>query len=227
MGFDISRFEAKSHVLARRKSLLKFYAIDTVIDVGANIGQFAIQMRKDLGFSGNIISFEPLSSAFEVLKINAAGDPKWRVLHCALGDAEGRREISIAKNSYSSSFLNMLPTHAKSAPKSVYTGRELTEIRTLDSMMNDLCSMEENIYLKIDTQGFEGKVIKGAENSLERISSIQLEMSLIPLYQDGLLFAELNSLLNKKGYSLVSIEPGFSDENSGQLLQVDGIYHRF
>ena len=227
MGFDVSRFDPKSHALARRRKLLEFYAIDTVLDVGANVGQFALQMRKDLGFSGKIISFEPLSSAFEVLKINASGDPKWRVINCALGDAEAQEEIRIAKNSYSSSFLNILQTHLDSAPESEYIGSELTEIRTLDSMMDDLCSIEDNTYLKIDTQGFESKVIKGAEQSLDRISSIQLEMSLVPLYQDGLLFPELHSLLSGKGYALVSIEPGFSDRNSGQLLQVDGIYHRF
>ena len=106
-------------------------------------------------------------------------------------------------------------------------GRELTEIRTLDSMIGEICSIEDNIYLKIDTQGFESKVLKGAEHSLAQIGTIQLEMSLVPLYQDELLFGDLNSLLNGKGYALVSIEPGFCDKNTGQLFQVDGIYHRF
>ena len=227
MGYDISRFDPKSHALARRRKLLESYAIDTVLDVGANIGQFAIQMRKDLGFSGKIISFEPLSSAFELLKLNAAGDPKWRVMHCALGDAESESEINVAGNSYSSSFLDMLPFHIKSAPRSQYIGRETVEIKTLDSMMDDLCSMGANIYLKIDTQGYESKVINGAERSLAHINTVQLEMSLIPLYQDASLFIDMHKLLSQKGYTLVSIEPGFCDKNTGQLLQVDGIYHRF
>lgn len=87
--------------------------------------------------------------------------------------------------------------------------------------------MEDNVYLKIDTQGFESRVIKGAERSLLQISTIQLEMSLIPLYQDELLFSDLHSILSKKGYSMVSIEQGIVDKNSGQLLQVDAVYHRF
>ena len=227
VGYDFCRFDPKFNSLARRKKLLESYAIDVVLDVGANTGQFAMQIRNDLGFAGRIVSFEPLTSAFEVVKKNSAGDPKCRVINCALGDTDGKREINVAGNSYSSSLLNMLPTHVKAAPKSNYVGRESIDIKTLDSMINDFCSLEDNTYLKIDRQGFERQVIKGADNSLSRIASVQLEMSLTPLYQDGALFDELHSLLNGKGYSLVSIEPGFFDKNSGRLLQVDGIYHRF
>ena len=227
MGYDISRVGVETHVLARKKKLLESYAIDVILDVGANSGQFAEQMRKVIGFSGRIISFEPLISAFELLKINAKTDPKWEIVNCALGDAEAKQYINIAGNSYSSSILNMLPTHLKSAPESKYIGRELVEIKTLDSIINGLCSMEDNVYLKIDTQGFESRVIKGAERSLLQISTIQLEMSLIPLYQDELLFSNLHSILSKKGYSMVSIEQGIVDKNSGQLLQVDAVYHRF
>jgi hypothetical protein len=82
------------------------------------------------------------------------------------------------------------------------------------------------VYLKIDTQGFESKVIAGAEQVLSRIDTIQLEMSLVPLYEGELLFDEMCRLMMNKGYSLVSAEAGFSDETSGQLLQMDGIFHR-
>ncbi|MBT9139076.1 MAG: hypothetical protein DDT31_01656 [Syntrophomonadaceae bacterium] len=227
MGYDISRFSPTSHPLARRRRLIQSYGINVILDVGANTGQFAQQMRNDIGFLGKIVSFEPLSFAFELLKINATRDPKWEVINCALGDSEEKREINIAANSYSSSLLNILPSHLKSAPESRCIGYELIEIKTLDSIIDNVCSTEDNIYLKIDTQGYESKVLKGAEASLNRIATIQLEMSLIPLYEDELLFNELYALLCEKGYSLVSIEPGFSDSKSGQLLQVDGIFHRY
>lgn len=227
MGYDISRISLPSAPLARRRKLLESYAIDVVLDVGANTEQFAKQMRNDLGFSGKIVSFEPLSSAFELLKQNADRDPKWEVINCALGEADATKEINIAGNSQSSSLLNMLPAHIKAAPESSFVAREVIEIKTLDSIINDLCLKENSIYLKIDTQGYESKVIKGAEESLARIGTIQLEMSLIPLYEGELLFEEMHHLLSEKGYCLVSIEAGFSDPVSGQLLQVDGIYHRF
>lgn len=227
MGYDISRFDPVSNILARKKKLIETYAINVVLDVGASTGIFAQQMRKDIGFSGKIISFEPLSSAFELLRINARKDPAWKVINCALGDAAERQYINIAGNSDSSSILDMLPSHVNSAPESKYIGRELVEIKTLDSMINDICSPQDNVYLKIDTQGFESRVIKGANNSLPRIHTIQLEMSLSPLYKDESLLIDLHSLLINKGYSLIDIEPAFRDKNSGRLLQIDGIYHRF
>ena len=228
IGYDISRFSPEHHYLARRKKLLESYEIDIVLDVGANIGQYAKQMRNDVRFSGKIVSFEPLSAAFKLLETSASGDSKWEVMHCALGDKEVQQEINISKgtNSTASSFLNMLPSFLYVAPDAKYIGGEVTTIKTLDSIFDSICKKENNIYLKIDTQGFEEKVIQGAEESLKHIDTVQLEMSLIPLYQNELLINEMYSLLNEKGYSLVSIEPGFHDKNTGELLQVDGVFHR-
>lgn len=123
--------------------------------------------------------------------------------------------------------LNMLPNHINASPESMYVSKEKIQIKTLDSIINDLCSKDDQIYLKIDTQGFESKVIKGAKESLKLIGTIQLEMALVPLYEEELLFGDMHKFLYEKGYSLVAIEPGFSDPKTGQQLQVDGIYHRF
>lgn len=225
-GYDISRFDSASHQIARRKELLGSYNIDTVLDIGANSGQFAKQLRYDVGYKNHIKSFEPLSSAFELLKSNARMDPKWEVFNFALGDAEERCSINIAGNSYSSSMLNMLPSHLASAPESEYIGKEIIEVKRLDSIFEYLCDHSNNVYMKIDTQGFESKILAGAERSLLNISTVQLEMSLVPLYEGELLFYGLCKLMNNKDFSLVAIEPGFSDPDTGQLLQVDGIFHR-
>jgi len=226
MGYDFSRLGLASYPLERRRRLLESYAIDVVLDIGANTGEFAQKMR-EIGFSGKIISFEPLSSAFKILRQNADQDSNWEVINCAIGEANFTKEINIAGNSTSSSLLEMLPTHLKSAPESRYVAKEVVEIKTLDSMINELCSKEDNIYLKIDTQGYTNKVIEGGKDSLLRIGTIQLEMSLIQLYEGEPLFAEMHAFLSQRNYCLVSIEAGFSDLKSGQLLQVDGIYHRF
>lgn len=227
LGYDVSRFEPTSHPMARRKKLLELYEIDLVLDVGANIGQYARQLRRALGFSGRIVSFEPLSHEFNRLKSQADKDPKWDAINCALGSRDERVEINIAGNSLSSSIFEMLPSHVKSAPSSINVGKEMIEVRTLDTVFNDVAYPAESIYLKLDTQGFEGEVIKGARESLSRIDTIQLEMALVPLYQGETLFFDLHCLLSDNGYSLVSIEPGFSDMESARMLQVDGIYHRF
>ena len=227
LGYDLSKFDPKSNALARRKKLFESFSIDVVIDVGASTGEFAKEMRKDLGFSGKIISFEPLSSAFKLLKQSAAADSKWEAINCALGQTNSKMEINIAGNSDSSSLLKMLPSHIQAAPESNYIGKEIVEIKKLDSIIDKLCSKSNKVYLKIDTQGYENSVIQGAKESLENINTIQIEMSLTPLYEGELSFVNMHNLLTEKGYNIVSIESGFTDSKTGQLLQIDGIYHRF
>jgi len=226
LGYDIVRYAPSSHPLARRKRLLESYEINVLLDVGANTGQYGKQLR-EIGYKGKIISFEPLSDAYKKLVKNAKDDRSWETFNYALGESEGKVDINVAENSYSSSILEMLPCHVKFEPESQYIGKEEIEITALDLIFYSLCSPEDKLFLKIDTQGFENKVIKGAEQSLRFIDTVQLEMSLIPLYKGELLFNEMCSLLHEKEYRLVSIESGFSDSETGQLLQCDGIFHRF
>ncbi len=226
-GYDLSRFTPRTHPLARRKQILDSFEVDTILDIGANTGLFAQQLRDDLGYANRIISFEPLSSAFELLKANAKEDPTWETLNFALGEADEKREINIARNSYSSSLLDVLPLHLKSAPESRYVGSEEIEVKRLDSIFDDLCRPTDKIYMKIDTQGFESKVLRGAEKSLAHIDTVQLEMSLVPLYDGELLFNDMHMVMSEMGYNLIAIESGFLDQDTGQILQIDGFYHRF
>ena len=225
-GYDLTRFTPTSHPLARRKQILEFYNIDVVLDIGANAGQYAQALRGDIGYAHRIVSFEPSSAAFKLLRANAKGDPAWEVFNYAIGDTDEKREINIASNSESSSFLSMLPAHLRCEPSSKYIGKEIIDVKRLDSLFGDLCKAAKNVYMKIDTQGFERRVLNGAEASLAHIDTIQVEMSLVPLYAGESLFNEMCSLMNNKGYTMVAMENGFSDPTSGQLLQVDGIFHR-
>ena len=226
-GYDITRYNTESHPIAQMRQFLHSNNIDTVLDIGANSGQFAEFIRKGLGYTNTIISFEPLSSAFSVLKAKADKDPCWDAFNIALGNSEEFSEINISSNSYSSSLLEMLPSHLKSAPNSGYLGKEKIEIKKLDSIFDDFCNKNCKVYMKIDTQGFESKVLKGAEKSLKMIHTVQMEMSLVCLYEGEMLFDELYSFMKAKGFSLVAILPGFADKETGQLLQVDGIFHRY
>jgi FkbM family methyltransferase len=226
-GYDLSKLSHISTPIACRRQIFKTYGIDTVLDVGANTGQFAKQLRNEIGYKNRIISFEPLSSAFKILEVNSKKDPLWEIHNFALGDFIQDGTLNIAANSYSSSLLEMLPSHLKSAPESQYQNNEVIKIKTLDSIFKEITVPSKNIYMKIDTQGFESRVLRGSEKSLELIDTIQMEMSLIPLYKDEMLFEDLYNIMKSKEYTLVGIENGFSDKTSGQLLQIDGIFHRF
>ncbi|WNC52874.1 MULTISPECIES: FkbM family methyltransferase [unclassified Thermosynechococcus] len=225
-GYDLVRYRSGSHPVALLARLLEFYQIDNIIDVGANTGQFVSFLRDQVGYSGKVNSFEPLSSAFKILEIKARNDQLWTVYNYGLGDFTGEAEINISENSYSSSLLNMMQAHLDAAPNSKYISKENITIKTLDSIFSNIASSQDKIFMKIDTQGFESKVLKGAENSLKKILLIQLEMSLVSLYEGEILFEDMLGLMKGYGYRLVGLVPGFADLSTGHLLQVDGIFSR-
>jgi hypothetical protein len=80
--------------------------------------------------------------------------------------------------------------------------------------------------LKIDTQGYEMAVLRGAEKMLPRLAGVQLELSLAPLYEGQTLYLELIDWLRARGFDLWSVIPGFVDPSSGRMLQFDGVFFR-
>ncbi|MCB9304736.1 MAG: FkbM family methyltransferase [Lewinellaceae bacterium] len=98
------------------------------------------------------------------------------------------------------------------------------EIRKLDSVFHLFCDEEDSVMVKVDTQGYEKKVLEGAAESLEKIKIVQMEMSLVPMYENETLFVDMINYLDDKGFALVSLENGWAHPRSGRLLQVDGIF---
>jgi len=221
-GYQFKRYP--DPYLVRRMKIINQYNIDTLFDIGANAGQYASEMRK-LGYRKKIISFEPLKSAFKDLKKASSKDINWIINNYALGNEDTKVIINVSANSWSSSVLTMLPLHLKNAPGSEYITGEETQIRKLDSVFNSFYNKGDSVMLKIDTQGYEKKVLEGAGEFLRSVRIIQLEMSLVPLYETETLFIEMVNYLDNKGFQLFSLEDiGISDKTTGQLLEVDGIF---
>lgn len=207
-------------------SSLRKFEIDLVLDVGANKGQFASEIRH-CGYAGRIVSFEPLSQAHGQLLQFSAGDSMWEAYpRCALGDHNGDVEINIAGNSQSSSILSMLESHRSAAPESAYEGKEIVPIKTLDAVVGQYLKDARAAFLKIDTQGFEWQVLDGARETLPHMKGILVELSLVPLYEGQHLWREVIDRLECKGFTLWAFKPGFSDQTSGRSLQVDGVFYR-
>ncbi|GAB4320114.1 MAG: FkbM family methyltransferase [Bacteroidales bacterium] len=222
---SIKRNNINSTLLKNRIKLLKTHHITTLLDVGANTGQFAYYTRH-AGYRNRIVSFEPLSEAFSILKSFAASDPKWDIVNCAMGNKEEEIEINVSENLQSSSFLDMMPGHVKSAPDSAYVKKEKVKIYRLDDVIGDYTDDLSHTFLKIDTQGYEKNVLEGAAVSLKEMRGLQLELSLVELYKGETLFREMLNYILDQGFTLCSLEPGFTDSQSGQLLQVDAIFYR-
>ena len=227
VGIDLKRYNVQTSESARMQRLLTYHNIDLVFDVGANIGQYAKSLR-DLGYSGRIVSFEPLSNAYSQLKYASKRDPLWEIApQTAIGNQEGEIIINIAGNSQSSSALQMLDAHLESAPQSAYSGSETVKLSRLDTIAKDYINTQtKSIFLKIDVQGLEKQVIEGATAILPLVKGIKLELSLVPLYEGQVLFKEMIDIIEKLGYELYGIEPGFTAEKTGRLLQMDGIFFK-
>jgi FkbM family methyltransferase len=225
MGYVISAYDPKRDTRAIKKSLFETLGISLVLDVGANAGYYAQDLRR-AGYQGKIVSFEPLSSAYKVMEEAAALDPKWTTCNCALGETDGTSEIFISSNSWSSSLLGILPEHTNAAPDSQYVAKEVITINSLDSIFDQYASADDKVFLKIDTQGYTKPVLDGASNSLDKISGVFVEMSLVPLYAGESLIGEVISMLYERGFVLLAIEPEFIDKKSGRLLQVNGLFTR-
>lgn len=224
-GYALIRREHLSLSLDRRVRLLSARGVDLVLDVGANEGQYGKAMRK-LGYRGRIASFEPMQRAYAVLSSTAEPDGNWQTYPFALGDEQSLHEIHVSENSVSSSLLPMLSDHEKYAPHSRYVGTERVEVRRLDDMFTDVRGAARHIWLKLDVQGFEDRVLRGAANSLKSIEFIQVELSLRPLYEGQKTYRELAADIEQHGFILVGVEPGFLDRDTGELLQMDGIFRK-
>jgi FkbM family methyltransferase len=202
LGYVVSQYDQRRDPLAVRRRFFETYGINLVLDVGANRGQFAQQLIES-GYGGKIVSFEPLSSAFKPLSDAASKHSNWHAVHCAVGHEEGSMEINVAGNSWSSSLLAMLPAHVKTAPNSAYVAKETIQVRTLDAVYPRYSWIGCRVFLKIDVQGFTMKVFEGAEQTLAAVQGLQVEMSLMPLYEGEPLLGEIVSFLQRKGFTLI------------------------
>jgi FkbM family methyltransferase len=221
-GMEIRRFSLDE--MAHLNQMLGYHRVDTVLDVGANIGQFATTLRQ-AGFAGRIISFEPQSDAYARLTAAATRDPNWDVApRCAVGAAPGELTMNISDNSVSSSALPILDAHTASAPASRYIRSETAPVIALDTC--DLVPASGRIFLKIDTQGFEQQVINGALNLIERVIGVQTELSLAPLYEGQADFLAIFNQMRALGFDTWAINPGFDNRETGQLLQADATFFR-
>jgi FkbM family methyltransferase len=216
--------EVRRHSSWRRQAMLAKHDVDLILDVGAADGGYGTSLRT-FGYTGQIVSFEPLSASFESLTAAIKDDPAWTAHHLALGAESGSATINIASNRASSSFRPMLDSHRAATPAVDFVAQETVTVSRLDDLDDEHLTSARRPFLKVDTQGFEREVLAGATNLIGRCVGLQLELSFIPLYDGGMLVDEAVSWAYEQGFHLVNIEQGYAAP-SGEILQVDGVFVR-
>jgi FkbM family methyltransferase len=219
-GRVVDRYPAAAF-LQRLFALLE---IDCVLDVGANLGQYRDFLRNEVGFTGQIISFEPILSHVEVLNKRAELDAKWSICGFALGKAPGRASFNIMKETQFSSFRE--PDHSNTpmfSRQNVVEQRVDVEVKTLDQVLPEIetrTGLFHGIYLKMDTQGFDLEVIGGATDALLRIKALQTEVSVKSIYADTPGYEQTIRELRSRKFELSGIFPN-NPSHFPQLIEFD------
>ena len=198
--------------------------IQTVLDIGANKGQFAGRMRHALP-NAQLYCFEPLKDCFEQLTNRFRGDGRFQAFPFALGDAEGTAVIRHSVHSPASSLLPMSDLHKQVYPETVAFESEEIQIRTLDQAIAGL-GLTPNVLVKIDVQGYEDRVIRGGQKTLATAKAVLMEVSFRKLYEGQLLFDGLYDLLRPMGFVFSGFQGQAQDPQSGEVLFGDAIFIR-
>jgi FkbM family methyltransferase len=207
---------------------LAVFQVDCVFDVGANIGQFATRLRH-IGFKGLIISFEPNPDAAKVLRKAAAGDRRWSVEEVALDEKSRPLTFNVMKSSQFSSLhepnQNSLKNDKLAELNSVKRHVDLTT-QTLETVFPALQAKFgfRRPFLKMDTQGHDVAVAKGAGPYLGQFVGLQSELSLTNLYKNQPGFFEALEFYKSANFKLSALVPN----NAGHfpdLHEVDCIMY--
>jgi FkbM family methyltransferase len=171
---------------AHLRKLFKQFDVDCVIDVGANDGGYARFLRLEVGYTGLLLSFEPVSALAATCRTAAANDPNWHIFDCAIGNENTETEINVAAYS---KFSSLLPA-AESLPDAMSalmatSHKEVVKVRRLDHVLPELRRTHgyKRPYLKVDTQGFDLAVLEGAGDLMQTMVAAQTELSFRPIYK--------------------------------------------
>lgn len=153
-------------------------------------------------------------------------DKNWVGYNFGLGKDNLTKDINISKNSYSTSILKINKTHVNAAKELRIVSKKKIIIKKLDDIENIKNNKKLNYFLKLDVQGYEDEVLKGSLKTLKKIQGIQIELSMVQLYQRQKLFIYYINKLKKLGFDLWDLKKGFHNPKTGQVYQFDGFFFK-
>lgn len=226
MGIDITRYPGAAAHWPQLTEMLARHGITLVFDVGANVGQYAISLRNN-NYTGRIVSFEPLSAAHAVLSAAAAEDPNWQIApRAAVGATAGETRVNISPESDMSSLLPLTDDAAQKLASVRSTESEAVSVTTLATEIPQYADVNDAIFIKSDTQGYESEMLKGLAGAADRVTGLQLELSLVPLYQGQPDYLTVLNHISELGFTPHLVVPGYFSRHHGQMIEFDVICFR-
>ena len=198
--------------------------VDLVLEIGANKGQYAQSLRS-AGYTGKIISIEPLRAAFAALQDKCAQDPDWDCHNLAIGDADAETAINVSANSYSSSLLPVRARTLEIEPRIGYVAQETVILRRLDSLLPTLTDAQR-IFLKIDAQGSEGNIVEGGRAVFDRVAMVQMELAWTPSYEGQAEMGHTVDTMRELSLEPGSVAPSWTDRATGLMPEIDVTFFR-
>jgi FkbM family methyltransferase len=196
----------------------------TIIDVGANVGQFAIATAKIFPMA-SIHSFEPNPDCVVKLQKNITPLGNVSVYPVALGDVEGEMAFHINSHSHSSSILTLAENHLGAFPDAREVGSIQVKVSTLDKVFANI-ELNGPVLLKLDVQGYEAQALRGATETLRRVDYVVLEASFKPMYEGEMLFVEIVRLMEDMEFAFMRPVGMLTDPNTGEIIQMDALFRR-
>jgi FkbM family methyltransferase len=220
LNVEIGRPGPNRH--AQRAVLLRHLGVDLVLDVGANVGQYAgIHLREWTEYDGRIASFEPVSGCYAQCAAAAQADADWVTLPYGLSDAEQTASITVPAGQEDLSSLHGFTEAGGKMIETTTTSAEQVPLRRLDDVIGDIAKPDDRLALKIDVQGHEAAVLRGAARTLERVVLVECEMPLVRMYDSQETFAELLATLSAAGFAPVGMQSNYVDPASGYAMDAD------
>lgn len=217
------RFDDYQQALQTKK-LFDYLEIKTVLDVGANEGQYATFLRHEVGYEGVIISFEPAKEPFKILEKKAKLDSNWHCVCAALGEEPGSMKLNVMAYSQYNSLLTPDKSENFSHDSTVVESYDI-ELKTLNDVWIELQKDYDlsSLYLKMDTQGSDLSVLKGGNKVLQNVRGIQSELSIIPLYKNMPNYIDVMQYLEERNFAISAMHPVFMDRKM-RLMEFDGVF---
>ncbi len=203
---------------------LEEFGINTILDVGANEGQFAKIISKIIP-GAHIYSFEPLKHSFMKLEKELSSNKNISLFNFALGNEE--KEAIIYRNEFSpsSSILELSELHKNAFPFTKNVSEEKIYIRVMDKVIQDF-KLKKKILMKIDVQGYELNVLQGSFELLNDVDIVIVETSFYELYKNQPLFREIYEFLLRKNFYFSGNLEQVYDPLNGRILQADSIFRK-